>query len=57
MSLPAVLLEPGVHVLHQQVPLQGHVREGGAREHPHNLQYDQKDGGEKILIVKKSLIS
>ena len=35
--LPAVLLDLGVHVLHQGVPLHQHVREGGAREDPDNL--------------------
>ena len=35
--LPAVLLDLGIHVLHQGVPLHQHVREGGAREDPDNL--------------------
>ena len=34
---PAVLLDLGVDVLHQAVPLHQHVSEGGAREDSHNL--------------------
>ena len=37
MLLPAVLLDLGVDVLHQAVPLHQHVSECGAREDPHNL--------------------
>ena len=35
--LPAVLLDLGVHVLHQSVPLHQHVRESGAGEDSHHL--------------------
>ena len=34
---PAVLLDLGVDVLHQAVPLHQHVRERGTCEDPHNL--------------------
>ena len=37
MFLPAVLLDLGVDVLHQGVPLHQHVGEGGAGEDPHHL--------------------
>ena len=43
MFLPAVLLDLGVDVLHQGVPLHQHVREGGAREDPHNLHSTPSD--------------
>ena len=42
MLLSAVLLDLGVDVLHQCVPLHQHVGEGGAGEDPHNLQ---REGG------------
>ena len=35
--LPAVLLDLGVDILHQGVPLHQHVSEGGAREDSDNL--------------------
>ena len=37
MLFPAVLLDLGVDVLHQGVPLHQHVGEGGAGEDPHHL--------------------
>ena len=37
MSLSAIRLDPGVHKLHQRVPLHQHVSEGGAGEHPDHL--------------------
>ena len=41
MLLSAVLLDLGVDVLHQRVPLHQHVGEGGAGENPHNLKRKQ----------------
>ena len=38
MLFPAVLLDLGVDVLHQAVPLHQHVSEGGACEDSHNLR-------------------
>ena len=37
MFLPAVLLDLGVDVLHQRVPLHQHVGEGGACKDAHHL--------------------
>ena len=37
MLFSAVLLDLGIDVLHEGVPLHQHVREGGAREDPHHL--------------------
>ena len=43
VAFSAVFSDSGVDELHQGVPLHQHVREGGAREDPHNLHSTPSD--------------
>ena len=42
MLLTAILLDLGVDVFHQRVPLHQHVSEGGAGEDAHHLATNKK---------------
>ena len=55
MLLAAVLLDLGVDVLHQSVPLHQHVREGGTGEDTHHLGTNKKSEKRQRRNRKKIL--